>query len=72
MNDELDSHLKINSIINCLVVRNKIQDSKYKSEDLKTDEFLQLSLKNSLIKNAKQYFLMDYLFQLQIPLMLGK
>jgi hypothetical protein len=71
LNDEIDSLLKTDSIVNCLIVRNKLQESKYKSDHLKNNEFIQLSLKNSLIKGAKQHFLADYLIQLQIPLILG-
>lgn len=72
LNDDIESQLKIGTLVNCLTVRNKLNESKYKNEDIKNNEFLQLSLKNSLIKGAKQYFLIDYLNHLQIPLFLGK
>jgi hypothetical protein len=64
-------NLNLNSILNCLIVRNKLQESKYKNTSLKINEFFQLSLKNSLIKHSKQYFILDYLNKLQIPLILG-
>lgn len=53
------------------MIRNKLNESKYENEPLRKNEFLQLSFKNSLIKNAKQHFLLDSLNQIKIPLILG-
>jgi hypothetical protein len=71
LNDDLDVELREGSLINCIIVRNKLSELKYKNENLKRDEFLQLSLKNTLIKNSKQYYLHDYLKELAIPVLLG-
>jgi hypothetical protein len=71
LNDDLDAELKEGVIVNCMIVRNKLTELKYKNEQFKRDEFLQLSLKNSLIKGAKQHYLHDYLAKLNMPLILG-
>jgi hypothetical protein len=58
-------------MLNCIIVRNRLTELKYKNEKLRKDEFLQLSLKNTLIKSAKQYYLHDYLKSLNMPIILG-
>jgi hypothetical protein len=63
--------LKEGVLIDCVIVRNKLQELKYKNEKLKRNEFLQLSLKNTIIKDAKQYYLHDYLVDLNMPIILG-
>ena len=71
LNDELDTNLKENTKITCLIVRNKLNETKYKNEKFTKKDFLQLSLKNTLINNAKQYFIPNYLNLLNMPFILG-
>ena len=54
------------------MTRNKLNEEKYSDSKLHKNEFIELSLKNSLIKNAKQHFLLSNLHKIGIPLMLGK
>jgi hypothetical protein len=71
LNDDLDAQLKEGVNLNCLIVRNKLSELKYKNEKFMRDDFLQLSLKNTIIKSAKQYFVHDFMNKLGIPLFLG-
>ncbi len=58
MNDELEKNLDIGTEIYSLVIHNKLQDEdKFnESEDYYTNNFLNLSLKNNLIKGMHQKF----------------
>jgi hypothetical protein len=57
--------------LTCLIVRNKLNEARYKNDKLGKADFLQLSLKNTIIKNAKQYYLTDYSRALNLPYRLG-
>lgn len=55
-----------------MIIRNKLSEEEFlNKEKIKRNEFLELSLKNSTIKNAKQYFISYHDCQLAIPYLLG-
>ncbi len=71
LNDDIDFNLKENNLVTCLIIRNKLTEDKYKNEKFYRNDFLELSFKNSIIKNAKQFFI-SYLDQsIKIPFILG-
>ena len=77
LNGDCDTNLKENNLITFLIKRNKLLlEGEYEDETggkkkIKRNEFLQFSIKNSLIKNAKQYFISEHDSLLNIPFMLG-
>lgn len=71
LNDDLLNDIRINAPINCLIVRNKLNEIHYFNENFFNDDFLQLSLKNSIIKKSSQYFISEHLNALKIPFILG-
>lgn len=56
LNDELEKHLEEGAEVYCLVINNKLleEDKFDETEDLFSNNFLDLSLKNSLIKGLHQ------------------
>ena len=56
-------------MITCVIIRNKLNE--YDDEIFRRDEFLQMSLKNSIIKNASQHFISHSHQLLKIPFSLG-
>jgi hypothetical protein len=56
LNDELEKHLEEGAEIYCLVINNKLseEDNFGETEDFYSNNFLDLSLKNSLIKGLYQ------------------
>ncbi len=64
-------NLKIGNKLNAIIVRNKLNESRYMKDNLERQDFLQLSLKNTLIKNAKQYYISDYARSMNVPYRLG-
>jgi hypothetical protein len=72
LNDDFDINLKENNSITCLIIRNKLREKEFiEKTNIKRNEFLQLSLKNSFIKNSKQFLLSEQDYMLNIPFMLG-
>ena len=77
LNDECDTNLKENNLITLLIKKNKLleedesEDETEAKKKIKRNEFLQFSIKNSLIKNAKQFFISEHDALLNIPFMLG-
>ncbi len=64
-------NLKVGNKLHALIVRNKLNESRYNKDDLGRQDFLQLSLKNTLIKNAKQSYISDYARNMNVPYRLG-
>jgi hypothetical protein len=57
--------------ITCIIIRNKLNESEYSDENFRKDEFLLLSLRNSIIKNSQQHFFSHSDNRLHIPYTLG-
>jgi hypothetical protein len=71
LNDDIDLNLRENNLVTCLIVRNKLNEPGYKNMNIKKNQFLFLSFKNSLIKNAKQHFISIEDQSTKIPYILG-
>lgn len=57
--------------ITCVIIRNKLNEPEYADENFGKDEFLLLSLRNSIIKNSRQHFFGNSDRNLNIPYILG-
>ena len=77
LNDDCETNLKENNLITLLIKKNKLLDEEDSENEIdakrkiKRNEFLQFSIKNSLIKNAKQFYISEHDSLLNIPYMLG-
>lgn len=60
MNEELSQNLKEGRDIYCLVLENKLETLYEKDSNFSTNNFLNLSLKNSLIKGLTQKIVNPY------------
>jgi hypothetical protein len=62
LNEELEQNLKEGAELNCLVIENKLENEGEISNgnDLQLNNFLNLSLKNSLIKGLTQKIIDPY------------
>lgn len=67
----MDMVIKEGTTVTCLIIRNKLTENKYVDSKLQRDEFLQLSLKNSIIKDAKQFYISQSEQDVKIPFLLG-
>ena len=62
LNEELEQNLKEGAEVNCLVIENKLENEGeiINGNDLQLNNFLNLSLKNSLIKGLTQKVIDPY------------